>query len=69
MEKAIPVLYEEKALCCGCTACYAICPKSAITMVEDDEGFDYPVINETKCIRCYMCVKVCPIKKISNLQA
>ena len=68
MEKAIPVLYEEKTLCCGCTACFAICPKSAIAMVEDDEGFDYPVINESKCIRCYMCVKVCPIKKISNLQ-
>ena len=28
--KAIPVLYERKEDCCGCTACYAICPKSAI---------------------------------------
>ena len=25
--------------CCGCTACYAICPKDAITMIEDEEGF------------------------------
>lgn len=62
MVKKLPVLYEEKVLCCGCTACFAICPKSAITMIEDDEGFDYPVIDEDKCIRCYMCVKVCPIK-------
>lgn len=64
MERTVPVLYEEKTLCCGCTACFAICPKSAITMVEDDEGFDYPIVNETKCIRCYMCIKVCPLKEL-----
>ena len=66
MERTVPVLYEEKSLCCGCTACFAICPKSAITMVEDDEGFDYPIINEAQCIRCYMCIKVCPIKRVNN---
>ena len=42
--KPIPVLYERKEDCCGCTACYAICPKSAIKMVEDEEGFEYPSI-------------------------
>lgn len=62
MEKIIPVLYEKKDECCGCTACYAICPKFAITMVEDNEGFDYPIINEELCICCYRCIKVCPIK-------
>lgn len=63
MQKEIPVLFERKAMCCGCTACYAICPQEAISMVEDDEGFEYPVINENKCVRCYLCQKVCPIKK------
>ena len=43
--KPIPVLYERKQDCCGCTACYAICPKSAIEMKEDEEGFEYPQIN------------------------
>ena len=53
MERAIPVLYKRKEECCGCTACYAICPKEAISMVEDEEGFEYPQIDESKCVRCY----------------
>ena len=31
--------YEDKTLCCGCTACSLVCPKNAITMQEDEEGF------------------------------
>ena len=62
-DKPVPVLYKRKEDCCGCTACYAICPKSAIFMQQDEEGFDYPVVNTEKCIRCYMCLKVCPIKQ------
>lgn len=31
-------------------------------MAEDEEGFEYPQINDDKCIRCYQCIKVCPIK-------
>ena len=54
--------YIEKEECCGCTACYAICPKEAISMVEDEEGFEYPQIDESKCVRCCRCIKVCPIK-------
>lgn len=60
--KNIPILYKCKEQCCGCTACYAICSRSAISMVEDKEGFDYPQIDENKCIQCYQCIKVCPIK-------
>ena len=65
MNKEIPVLYKRKEDCCGCTACYAICPKSAITMQPDEEGFDYPVIDEEKCVRCGSCIRVCPIKAAS----
>ena len=61
-EENIPVLYERKELCCGCTACYAICPNQAISMQPDEEGFLYPVIDEEKCVRCGSCLKVCPIK-------
>ena len=52
---------EEKCDCCGCTACMNICPKGAIEMIEDIEGFKYPKINIDKCINCGLCKKVCPI--------
>ena len=56
------VLFDEKYNCCGCSACLAICPKDAITMIIDEEGFEYPIINREKCICCNLCYKVCPIK-------
>lgn len=51
----------EKNKCCGCHACFNICPKNAISMQEDEKGFLYPVINEERCINCNMCQKVCPV--------
>lgn len=60
--KELPILFEKKEDCCGCTACMAVCIFSAIHMERDDEGFDYPKIESIKCVRCYMCLKVCPIK-------
>nr|WP_238299913.1 4Fe-4S binding protein [Eubacterium sp. MSJ-33] len=31
-------------------------------MVEDEEGFEYPEIDEDACVRCQQCVRVCPFK-------
>lgn len=50
--------------CTGCTACMSVCPKKAISMYEDEEGFRYPIIDKTKCIGCKLCEKVCPIEKV-----
>lgn len=50
----------EPSQCCGCTACYAACPKKAISMKMDNEGFLYPIINSIKCVDCGLCEKVCP---------
>lgn len=61
-KKSIPVLYSRREECCGCTACYAICPRGAISMMPDEEGFKYPQIDKKKCIGCGMCIKTCPIK-------
>lgn len=63
MMKAIPVLYSHKENCCGCAACYAICPKHAIVMEADENGFDYPLINGERCIRCSKCLNICPMKR------
>lgn len=64
MKTNLPELYTMKSECCGCTACLAICPQNAITMKEDEEGFEYPVVDENMCIRCYGCIKVCPVRKV-----
>ncbi len=61
--KEIPKLYLEKKECYGCGACSIICPVHAIILVEDEEGFLYPKIDENKCIKCHSCIKVCPFKK------
>ena len=51
---------KEKDKCYGCRACEQICPKLAIVMKEDEEGFFYPEVNKEKCINCNLCSKVCP---------
>ena len=52
-------VYLSKNQCCGCTACYSICPKNAIQMQGDEKGFLYPTVDENLCVKCQMCVKVC----------
>ena len=61
--KRSPDLSSDKDSCCGCSACYAVCPADAIRMAADDEGFLYPEIDGTKCIHCYQCEKVCAFKR------
>lgn len=56
MKRKIPVLYKRKEECCGCTACYAICPKDAIDMIEDEEGFEYRKLMKINVACCYQCV-------------
>ncbi|WP_300795630.1 Coenzyme F420 hydrogenase/dehydrogenase, beta subunit C-terminal domain [uncultured Bacteroides sp.] len=51
----------DKHKCCGCTACVSVCPKDCISMLEDNEGFLYPVVDSVKCIDCSLCEKVCPV--------
>ncbi|EGB93997.1 putative iron-sulfur cluster-binding protein/coenzyme F420-reducing hydrogenase, beta subunit [Clostridium sp. D5] len=66
MNKSVPQLYTAKGDCCGCTACYCICPVNAIDMKPDEEGFLYPIVNDIKCVCCYRCLSVCPLKVMEN---
>lgn len=55
---------DNKSECFGCEACMQICPKKAISMLEDEEGFRYPVIDKDKCINCNLCRRSCPYSKM-----
>jgi len=50
----------KKEECTGCEACANICPKHAITMEEDEEGFRYPIIDSSICVSCNLCRSICP---------
>ena len=54
------LVLKEKKDCTGCGACAAKCPKNAIEMKPDEEGFLYPEIQESICIQCNLCMKICP---------
>ena len=51
---------KNPAECTGCGACVSICPKQAITMQPDAEGFLYPKVDGEKCVSCDLCEKRCP---------
>lgn len=55
-------LFEKKENCCGCTACVMVCPVEAIHLQEDEEGFQYPQVDNDKCIKCMKCQSVCNFK-------
>ena len=48
--------------CTGCGACSNGCPKGAIRMVPDREGFLYPQV-EDGCVLCGHCTHICPVLK------
>lgn len=62
--KRLPELYSSSVDCCGCSACASVCPKGAIAMFPDIEGFLYPVVDAGKCVGCEVCLRVCPLKSI-----
>lgn len=46
--------------CTGCKLCADLCPTGAITYRTDEYGFDYPIVDYSKCISCKKCVVKCP---------
>ena len=45
--------------CTSCQMCAAVCPKNAITIRLDENGFYRPYVDKVKCIDCGLCTKVC----------
>jgi len=59
-EKHRDCTLAEAERCTGCAACEAVCPKGAIRMREDAEGFLRPQVEREACVRCGRCETVCP---------
>lgn len=49
--------------CFGCRSCEQVCPKSCIYIKPSDEGFLYPIVDETACVSCGLCLKACPVQQ------
>jgi len=49
----------KRGLCHGCGTCAGVCPNEAITMVESENGNFRPIINNSKCDNCHLCLRVC----------
>jgi len=56
-----------KNKCNGCGLCVEICPKEAIHMNIDQEGFLRPRIDASICVKCDICENHCPaLMSINN---
>ena len=42
------ICMKDKKECCGCEACFQVCPVGAINMKRDSEGFLYPIVDKKK---------------------
>lgn len=52
--------------CSGCGACVQLCPKMAVSLCANDEGFLYPKIDGSLCVNCGLCEKNCPVNHVGN---
>ncbi len=59
-EKEPPLLADHDH-CTGCSACAAACPRDAISLVRDREGFAFPSLDPEKCVYCGVCTRTCPV--------
>lgn len=53
---------KKKEDCTGCGACTYVCPKKAIKLHGDEEGFLEPLVDIEKCTECGLCVVNCHAK-------
>jgi len=56
--KTIETVVENR-MCTGCGTCTVACPNGAIAMQESPAGFPRPMIDESLCNECGLCLSVC----------
>lgn len=49
--------------CIGCTLCFSVCPKKAISFQQDLNGFYVAKINSALCVNCGKCHNSCIMNK------
>ena len=52
--------------CTSCQICASVCPKEAISINLNLDGFYRPYIDKDKCVGCYTCILSCPYGAISH---
>lgn len=50
---------KSEKKCTGCMACVAICPKEAISTTYSEFGYRILAVDNSKCVQCGLCAKVC----------
>ncbi len=65
-EETEPALFCRDSRCTGCGACAAACPKHAICMVRNEEGFLIPQLCDAECVHCGKCHTVCQVYRKSQ---
>ena len=53
---------DDKSMCTGCGACAEKCPKQCISMLPDELGFLYPLVDPNRCVGCGLCENACPVR-------
>ncbi len=54
-------ILELKDSCTACGACVSVCPKDALTLRYNSEGFYYPQVDRKLCIGHHLCEQVCHV--------
>lgn len=59
MNRNKSIAFLDPKQCFSCRSCVQTCPKLAIEMRANEDGFFYPVVGDA-CINCGLCVQHCP---------
>lgn len=55
------IKFDFDRYCCGCFVCLDSCPKKCIKQKKNRHGFLVPYVEESLCINCHACERVCPV--------